>query len=350
MSRFLGIGNGKDGIIALGSYTQLKYSCSGTAGSRTLTATGSFSAGQRLFIHQTRGSSGGKYEDNRVASYSTGTVTLVHPLENTYTNSGNNQPQVLIVKEASKVTGSYSISAWDGDTGGLFVMACSGLFSGTVNGNAKGYRGGRGGYLDPGSEPHSGATGESYYQASVAGGQNAGDTDSISPTNNGSYGAGGGGRGARADDRTSGGGGGGHGSAGTIGSYWSSQSPITTGGNAGSTNSSASMASAIVLGAGGGGTGKTKDHITDRYGGDGGGSVVIYAKEFTGTITVNGEDGDDVNSATAKSGCGGGAGGAVLLRVIKSSGGSITASGGSGGDGNVVYGSIGGDGGNGGRE
>ena len=200
MARFLGIGSGSSGIIALGSYTPVNVTCSGTSGATSLSATGSFSAGDRLFIHQTRGTSAGVYEDNRVASYSTGTITLVHPLENTYTDSGASQAQVVVVKEASSVTGSYTIPAWDGDTGGLFVMACSGTFAGTVDATEKGFRGGAGqssnsGYQGEGSGG-AGSVAATANGNGGGGGQRSSTSDGSFSNDVGSGGAGGGGGGS----------------------------------------------------------------------------------------------------------------------------------------------------------
>ena len=200
-SRFLGLGNGSDGVIALGSYTPLKYTCSGSSGTSSLTATGTFAAGDRLFIHQSRGTGVGYYEDNRVASYTTGTITLVHPLEHTYTDSGNSQAQVLVVKEASSVTGSITVPAWDGDKGGLFVIACNGVFNGIVNANELGFRFGRAGQNPNGGssdnidgeqgEGTAGAGGTRGADGANGNGGGAGDHSTIS-NEGGNGGAGGG--------------------------------------------------------------------------------------------------------------------------------------------------------------
>lgn len=314
MSRFLGLGNGADGVLNLSSYTQLKYSCSGSSGSTTLSATGSFSAGDRLFIHQTRGSGVGAYEDNRVVSYTTGTITLAYPLSNTYTNSGSSQAQVLVVKEVSVASGSITLPTWNGDVGGLFVVACTGTVSGTISGSGRGFAGGaaRNEYAYYG-EGSSGASALSSTGARNGNGGGAGHHDGISSNLHVS------------------GAGGGNGSAGenSQGSYQ------TTGGLGGSAVGSANLAT-LFLGGGGGGAAGKPDVVssTGGAGARGGGIVVIYAKKITATIAVNGATGGSGvgQGDPDASGGGGGAGGSILLKCVETSS-SLSASGGSGGGG-----------------
>jgi len=328
MARFLGLGNGKSGVIALGSYTPLKYSCSGTSGATSLTATGSFSAGDRLFIHQSRGTGVGKYEDNRVASYATGTVTLVHPLENTYTDSGASQAQVLIVKEASTVTGSITVPAWDGNVGGVFAIACNGVFNGTVSANAKGFTGGAAVAGVVGGSGNAGKQGE--------GSTAAGGTASTSANTNG-----GGGGGVGAD-------GGGAGAAGSNGGAGQG-----TGGTKGTALGQAAITSLYFGGGGGSGAGESNDNDgphTSGKGGIGGGAIVIYAREIASTaqITANGGDGGTFSGNTGVDSAGtggGGAGGSILLKTVKTTVGSskVTAAKGDG-PANAYSGGAGGDG------
>lgn len=336
MSRFLGLGTGSDGSVDLSSYTQLKYSCSGSSGSSSLSATGTFSAGDRLFIHQTRGSGAGNYEDNRVASYSTGTVTLVHPLENTYSDSGASQAQVLVVKEASGVTGSLTIPAWDGNTGGLFVMACSGTFSGDVNGNAKGFRGSQGTTDSWGGDPKNAPLNYGYYAEGTAG---ASGTRSNNSAN---------GNGAGASSNGTdvlhqcGGSGGSHASGATEGEEY------TSNGSSGSIGSTVGSASLETVFFGGGGAG-CRIHQSESYklgdGGNGGGIIIIYTNKLSSdsSLTVNGENGESPTGSDTAAG-GGGAGGSILIKSVSASLGTITATGGSKGTGTRVDGGNGGNG------
>ena len=313
MARFLGLGSGKDGTIALGSYTQVNVTCSGTSGSTSLTATGTFSAGDRLFIIQSRGTGVGAYEDNRVASYSTGTITLVHPLENTYTDSGASQAQVVVVPEATNVTGSYTVSAWDGDKGGLFVMACTGTFAGTVNADGKGYRGGAGG---PTGTPNQAYCGEGTTGASAQ-----------QQTANGN-GGGGGKRTASGGGIDSGGGAGGSNASGATAGSNSDSNP--TGGAVSLEVGQADLSTGIFFGGGGGGGAENSDSVSKTASGkNGGGIIIVYAGTVSSSASLS-SDGianDEAERDSNQDGDGGpGAGGTVLIKARTISSPTITAS------------------------
>jgi len=87
-------GDGSDGDLTISSNTTwspTQASCSGSSGTTSLSATESFSAGDILFIHQTRGTGAGNWELNKVSSYTAGTITTAYDLMNTYTDSGDSQ-------------------------------------------------------------------------------------------------------------------------------------------------------------------------------------------------------------------------------------------------------------------
>jgi large repetitive protein len=317
--RYLGIGNGKDGVVALGSYTPLKYTCSGTSGASSLTATGTIAAGDRLFIIQSRGTGVGAYEDNRVASYTTGTVTLVHPLENTYTDSGASQAQVLIVKEASEVTGSLTVDAWDGNDGGVFAIACSGVFSGTVTASAKGFRGG--------------ATANDAAQYGEGG---PGAAATTSNADNNGNGGGGGVHGAynspNLDIRGAGGG------NGTAGGDGAGGNTAIEGGDA---DGNASLTDMVFGGGGGGAAGQPNVPTnTGGAGSAGGGIIVVYAGTINSSASLV-SDGATGGSGVSQgnpdaAGGGGGAGGSILVKAkTVDASGTITAALGAGGDGGL---------------
>lgn len=297
MPRFLGFPKSTGSALALGSFTQTKVSCSGTSGSTSLTATGSFSTGDRLFIWQSRGGSNvGKYEDNRVASYTTGTITLVHPLENTYTDSGSEQAQVLIVPESSTVTGSYTIPAWNGNVGGITVIACD-YFNGTINGDAAGYLGGLGWNLNNYAGYGEGTVGARL--GSVPGSTNANNGNGGGSSNSGC------------------GAGGGNGAAGTNGIY------VVTGpaGIGGVEVGQADLSTGIFMGGGAGGS----IGAQSLPGGNGGGVAVIYARKFGSSTAISLKGGNGQNhTIAAGSGGSGGAGGSMLLIGVDYS--QITAS------------------------
>ena len=96
-----GFGNGTDGDLTISTDTTeapIDSTCSGTAGQFSLTATNaSFASGQAILIHKTRGlttTSAGAWELNYIASYSTGAISTVYPLQFTYQDSGADQSQV----------------------------------------------------------------------------------------------------------------------------------------------------------------------------------------------------------------------------------------------------------------
>ena len=106
MAQWLNWGNGSDGAATLsGTDSPIDSAATGTAGSTSLSATNtSFAAGQQILIHKTRGNTtttAGIYEVNYIASYTAGTITTLLPLANSYQDSGNDQSQVLVLKQYS---------------------------------------------------------------------------------------------------------------------------------------------------------------------------------------------------------------------------------------------------------
>jgi hypothetical protein len=288
MPRFLGFPNNTTTALDLGSFTQTKVSCSGASGATSLTATGSFSPGNRLFIWQGRGGGNvGKYEDNRVLSYTSGTITLAHPLENTYTDSGNEQAQVLVVPEVTSVTGSYTVPAWDGDVGGIVVIACD-YFNGVINGDSAGYLGGLGWNLNNYAGYAEGTAGVRLPLGSLPGSSNANNGNGGGSSNSGS------------------GAGGGNGAAGTNGVY------VVTGpgGLGGAAVGQADLTTGIFMGGGAGGS----IGAQSLPGGNGGGVAVIYARKFGSSTAVSLKGGNGGNHTIATgSGGSGGAGGSLWM-------------------------------------
>lgn len=315
MSRFLGLGNGS-GTLDLSSYTIISSSCSGTSGSTSLTATNaSFSAGQRIFIHQTRGGSNvGKKEDNKIASYVAGTITLLYPLENDYTDSGSEQAQVVVVPEAGNSTGTLSVDAWDGNVGGLFVMALSGVADGTIDGVEKGFRGGARGV--PGNSKK-GEAGEGSVGPVVAGQRTA----------NGSGGGGGQTSGGVTDAEGEGGGGGGYADDGSNGGFHLVAGYEGVGGNEVGEETNAD----IFLGAGGGGGGgydANPPADTRGVGRTGGAAVVVYAHTLASTFSIDTSGVDGGLSYGDQGGGGSSSGGGQLIKCVKNLGATLTSTGG----------------------
>lgn len=322
-------GYGVDGaktVSASADYDGANASCSGTSGttSVTLGAASTFANGDLVLIHQTRGTGAGAWELNRIASGGGGTsLTMSYSLQNTYTDSGASQAQMLELKQYSSVTvdsgQTWSAPAWDGDKGGILAFLCTGTttVTGTISASAKGFRGGA-------------TAGEN---ATATQGESATAAGSTSTAANG---MGGGGSAKVAGSDGAGGGGGSYGASGTAGQSVGS----STGGSAGSTGGSTELTT-ITFGGGGGGGASTG---TPGGGGDSGGLIVIISKRVTvsGAISANGENGTNGDSETAAAG-GAGAGGAVLLKgqILSLGSALVTASGGTGG----TTGGNGGDGG-----
>lgn len=270
-----------------GGDTPTDSSCSGTAATRTLTVgLGlAFAALQMVLIHQSRGTGVGQWELNIVTAYNslTGELTLLNPLDYTYTDSGASQAQVLLVRQYSKVTTTSQIvvKEWAGDpVGGIFAIVCNGpvTISHGITAVAKGYAGGAG-------NNNSGSFGDS-------GEGSAGASLPNSSAANGS--GGGGGRAGGGGTSPSGGGnaaaGGGPAGGGQVGD------PALIG---------------MLFGGGGGGYGRDNE---DSTGSDGGGIVLIFARSIVvetnnidvGSLTTNLADagGEPTGSAgTGAAGC-----------------------------------------------
>ena len=141
-------GDGSDGALTISSNTTdspIDSACTGTVGSYSLSATNaSFTSGQVILIHQSRGTGAGNYMRNKISGYTAGTITLENPLNATYSTGA----QVLVLKQYTNVTvdsgKTWTAKAWNGTVGGILGFICSGTFTnnGTVTASAKGFRGG----------------------------------------------------------------------------------------------------------------------------------------------------------------------------------------------------------------
>ena len=345
-------GDGRDGVMpasgnldnnngfGLGSVT-------GTAGSTSVSvvdrnSVSRINSGDVVLIHQTQGA--GNWEMNKAVSDFTGsgTFTLLHPLQHTYSSGA----QIMRVPQYStcNVTGAVTpLKAWDGTTGGIFAVMCSGAaqIAGCLIAKGSGYQGGdRGEYNDP--VKGQGWQGTSYI---------AGSVQSRSANN-------GGGGGGQGDDGSrvvgAGGGGGGHATAGLAGQV--AGSPASQPGAGGGTYGIADLTSAMLPGSGGGGGGSDdSENGPGGYGGSGGGIIIFSANNLniSGQIMADGGNGLSGPGTYRTGGGGGGAGGAILLRGYQINLGTNLAHaiGGSGAPGTDKGGTTpkGGDGGNGGN-
>jgi hypothetical protein len=299
-----GFGNSSDGDLTISTNTTdapIDASCSGTSGTTSLSATNaSFASGQLILIHQSRGTGAGNWELNRISSYTTGTITTTHNLENTYTDSGASQAQVIVLKQYNNVTINSGVTltakAWDGNIGGIVAILAKGTVTvtGTITAKGKGYRGGAGTINNASVNP--GTQGESY-------------NDIGTTSTNANNGGGGGGSNNNNINFAGNGAGGGYATTGTNGG----SAFGGTGGTGGTTYGNSSLTT-LFFGSGGGG-GAFYFNGTTGVAGNGGGIVFIISKilTITGQINVDGDpkSGGSLNSDRS----GSGAGGSVLLKT-----------------------------------
>lgn len=318
-------GNGRDGALVISENTidrPIDSIASGTVGTNILSATNPlFEAGQKVFIHQSRGVNHGTYEENEIASYTAGTITLVNALKNSYKSSGKDAAQVIVKKQYTDVTvqaGKTLVAKWwSGSVGGILAFDVSGTLTvdGTITANGRGFRGGTGGRRDVVNA----SSGEGELSPGITGG--TGVKDFVD--NNG----GGGGNAGSYRDTSGGGQGAGHATDGGMGERNGGRGEPDRVGEAYGTPTLALM----DLGAGGGGGYEDGGGVGD-FGGRGGGILFLSAPTITvsGYIRTTGYNGE----AGTHQGGGAGAGGSILLRVNTANlrNGAVGASGGVGGN------------------
>ena len=310
-------GDGSDGPMTFSSSAQFDPPAdavvdSGSNGGTALTVsgvTGTFVAGDRILIHQTRGIGAGTWELNSVQSYALGNIVTATALASSYTTSGADAAQVLVVPEYTNVTVNNAVTLsskpWNGATGGILAFLANDTVTvtGTITASEKGYRGGA-------------PTSTLSFQGEGTGGAGT-------PARDANGNGGGGGENFDANNHP-GGGGGGHATAGTAGSLSSNGQGIA--GSGGDAAGSVDLTT-MVFGGGGGARGVNPG---SPDAGDGGGIVLIYGLTITvsGSISTNGQD-----LSGGGNGHGGGAGGAILIKgqTITLGGSLFTATGGAGG-------------------
>lgn len=316
--QYLGFGNGSDGSATpSGTDAPIDSSAVGTAASTSLTATNaSFASDKIIFIHQTRGSGAGSWELNIIDSYSTGTITTLFDLANTYSSTGSNKAQVIQVPEYTDVTvsGTLTAKAWDGSVGGIIVFMANGkvTVSGSITAAGKGF-------IAAGGQGDDGDAGEGTAGAGVAN----------QVTQNGS-GAGGGKRGPDGGHVEGGhGGGGGNSTDGESALYRNT----AQGGQGGASSGSSDLSTMTFGGAGGTGGASNSGAQSGRAAGRGGGIIAIFCStlEVSGSMSVNGDAGTSSNDAGGAGG--GGAAGSIYVQCVSAVLGSglLTALGGAGG-------------------
>lgn len=354
-------GRGSDGYLNLtdsSDFMTAPRTATVSATSNDITTSESgISAGDLVCMMKMRGNTttnSGKHEFRRVSSVSSGHVFTDRPFDNTYNDTGANQSVMIKVKEYAggriAPSGTWNITAWDGDKNGVGMVFCSGVLTievgGRILGTGKGFRGGTGGsgiveVCDTGD------TGESALADRIAGGSSSFGA-SPSPSVSTNDGAGRGAQGKRGSDQAAGGGGASHATVGTVGQTVNNGSSVS-GGSTGSVYGVSDNTDRVLMGAGGGGGGKSKDPNGQGGGNGGNGGAIIYLVvrnlRVLGQILSNGNDGNP--GISGKGGGGGaGAGGTIViiceelyldtvsaLQVLGGTGGVKNGDGGNGGNG-----------------
>lgn len=309
-------GDGKDGNATISADPNTRQSCSGASAQKNLTiASGAFSNGDVVLIHQSRGTGAGQWEINKIASGG-GTTTLVmqEDLHYTYTDSGASQAQVMNIPRYKNLTmNSLTVTAWNKNIGGVLIVCAKkvtipsgqtinlagGDGAGSIVTNQWAAGGTGGGFVGGAGRPAS-----SLNQVYTGEGTSGDVVLQYQANGNGGGGARLGGSGAAH------GGGGGNATTGATGGADGG----SNGGIGGAAAGSADLTN-IVFGGGGGGGAKDSGGGGNGAGGGGagGGILFIFAEttEILGNISLNG--GAGAAPATWNGIGGGGAGGSFLL-------------------------------------
>ena len=326
----------------------------------------------------------GRYEYATVKTIAGSTLTLAASLTYTYTQNVSNRQTFQIIRvpqySSATVTGTVNAAAWNGTTGGVVALDTTGTltFSGTIDVSGQGFRGGAGLQKTGDATATTYATGDYFYNSTVAfsgmkgegiagtplkvnGGTSAAtgaDNYTGGSIGRGAPGNAGGGSNDFAPDvdngLNSGGGGGSNGGTGGMGGnnwhnnatangYLNGPGGTTSEGYVqGGLGGSAFLASSsqIVMGGGGGAGDGNNSTTTSEYlmsGGNGGGIVLIRAGAITGsgTINANGNSALDLPAMPAQTdaGGGGGAGGSIVIWSANGTSGlTANAKGGKGGN------------------
>ena len=317
-------GNGSDGDLVIGANTTFSApnrGCSGSLASSTLTIdSAGFANGDLILIIQSKGSGAGNWELNKVQSGGGSTsLTLVHPLQNNYTDSGINQAQVVKLFQYKSVTiqagATLSPNQWNGSQNGIVAFLCKnktnilgaidvrgkGFVKGVRNANQGGWGGnggeGVGGTSATGGWNESTTSGTSPGSGAMGGASASGGTNAAGEYSGGN--GGGGCDGKQGDEGAGGGGGGGYYFGGGGGGGGADSNGA--GGNGGLSNA--------VTGGGGGGrevNGSGDGGNSGQAGSNGGGAGV--SSGYTGAGGLSSDN----------RGSGGGGGGANASQSILS--------------------------------
>ena len=320
-------GTGADGDLTVTQTTDLnptRATANGSAGASTLAIAGgvgpTFSAGDTVLIHQTRGGATGVWELNQVVGVLSGQLALQTPLAHSYiADAGSNRAQVLRVPQYRNLTvasgGMIQPAAWDGSTGGIVAAQVTGVAQIDGSVNVRGLDGTRADPGNMGTLP--GGTGIGFHGGAAV----LSSLPVQSFTGEGSVGgslqqqaANGTGGGGGLNPAAPGGSPGGSGSNAMAGSDGSGGQSGSNGAGATAISGSADLTSMTFGGGGGGGARENENSLGS--GGGGGGIVALFGStlNLTGTINADGGNGGADGAASGTNYGGAGAGGSVLLK------------------------------------
>jgi hypothetical protein len=308
-------GDGADGDATISSDPNVRATFTGTATQSTGTAgSTAFSNGDLVIIHQSQFTNTGQWEINLITSGG-GTTSLTFKKASHYTY-GSGAQIIKIPRYKTLTVNSFTITAWNGSTGGLtYLLAKKIQGSGTIDLD--------GGHANNVSRAvRSGYRGGNYIASTAANAQawagEGSQGDSIQQQSTTTPGGGGARRGA-SSSTSAGGGGGGNGGTGNAGAGEANTIP----GAGGSAVGSADLLS-MFFGGGGGGR-LINSGGPWGQGASGGGALVFNTEDssdWTGNIYARG------GNANTDGGGGGGGGSVLYILGYGSVGSSVLATGG----------------------
>jgi gliding motility-associated-like protein len=254
----------------------------------------------------------GNYEFCHVSSVSGNTVFFTAPLQRSYNASGTVQLIKVPQYANATVTAPITCPTWNGSTGGIIVIECSGTLTlnDSIDAKGKGFILGSvspTGYNCPGSFDYF------FPSTSYFGGEKGEGISLLNPSKNNGMGKRANGGGGGNNVNAGGGGGANFGAGGNGGGSWEGCPVLDIGGRGGQALPYNNVLNKIFL-AGGGGGGQ-QNNLQATPGTNGGGIVIIRASSINGNGQTINASAFNVLTGGADGTGGAGAGGTILLDV-----------------------------------
>lgn len=254
----------------------------------------------------------GNYEFCHISSISGNTIFLTAPLQRSYNAAGTVQLIKVPQYADATVTAPITCPTWNGSTGGVIVIECSGTLTlnDSIDAKGKGFiLGGVSptGYNCPGSFDYF------YPSTSYFGAEKGEGISLLSPSKNNGMGKRANGGGGGNNVNAGGAGGGNFGAGGNGGNSWEGCPVMDIGGRGGQALPYTNLLNKVFLGGGGGGG--QQNNLQATPGTNGGGLVILRAASINGNgQTINASAFNVLTGGCDGTG-GAGAGGTVLLDV-----------------------------------